>query len=156
MRKIIFILLVTCIGHAKSTCQTVINTTGNTVQDANNLFEYAVGEIGITTIPGTGPSTSYITQGLLQPNVKMIDPACQVVNDTIQYFPTPAKNILSVVTRFDWITGYHIYAADGKLVRVSSFVNNQIDLTNLPAAVYFIRVFPGCSNKFRTLKVMKQ
>jgi hypothetical protein len=134
--------------------QTLVNTTGEVLKSDNYIFEYSVGEISITTLsslPG-----NYITQGLLQPNVKLLDPACQVINDTIQYFPNPAQHYLSVVTRYDWITGYHIYAADGKLVRVASFINNQIDMSNLPGGYYFIRILPGCDNKYRTLKVIKQ
>jgi len=86
----------------------------------------------------------------------MINPPCETINDTINCFPNPAQHLLSVVGRLDWITGYHIYAADGKLVRVAPFISNQIDLYNLPGGAYFIKLFPGCNNKYRILKVIKQ
>jgi hypothetical protein len=92
-----------------------------------------------------------MTQGLLQPSIKVINPACSIVYDTINCFPNPVEKILSV----DWITGYRIYAADGKLVTVANFVNNQINMYNLPGA-YFIKLYPGCDDKFRVLKVIKQ
>lgn len=147
------VLLLCCIAGNKLFSQTLVNTTGSTIRSNDHIIEYSIGEIGIATFTGNG---NIVTQGLLQPSVKIIDPACEIINDTVQYFPTPTQNILSVVTRLDWITAYHIYAADGKLVRNAFFINNQIDMSNLPGGVYFIRLLPGCNNNYRVLKVMKQ
>ncbi len=44
--------------------QSLINSTGNTIQNNNYSFEYSLGEIGITTLVS---NENYITQGLLQP-----------------------------------------------------------------------------------------
>lgn len=137
--------------------QTLVSTTSNSIKTDAYQFEYALGEIAITTLSDATPvTTHYITQGLLQPIEKFLGPDCKIINDTLQYFPNPTTSLISVVSRYDWITGYHLYAADGKLVRATSFFNNYIDLSNLPAAVYFIKLFPGCNNKFRVLKVVKQ
>jgi Secretion system C-terminal sorting domain len=134
-------------------CQQVINTTGNTIHDNNINIEYSIGEIAITTLSS---GSNYATQGLLQPTTKLADPSCIIINDTINYFPNPTENILRVVARYDWIKAYRIYAADGKLLRIASFVNNQINMNNLPGGVYFIKLYPGCNDKFRILKVIKQ
>ena len=133
--------------------QTVVNSSGQTLKSADYIFEYSIGEPAITTISASG---NYATQGLLQPSLKIINPDCVIINDTVQYFPTPVRSVMSVVSRGDWIQGYHIYAADGKLVKVSNFVNNQIDFSMYPAGVYFIKLFPGCNDKFHVLKVLKQ
>jgi hypothetical protein len=135
--------------------QKLINTTGTTISNSNYSFEYSVGEISITTLTANA-NASYITQGLLQPNIKIINPACVIVNDTVSCFPNPTQNILSIVTRVDWITSYRIYAADGKLVRIANFVNNQINMNYLPGGAYFIKLYPGCDDKYRILKVIKQ
>jgi hypothetical protein len=135
--------------------QQLLNSTGKTISDGSHTIEYSIGEIAITTITSPG-NTNYITQGLLQPNIKIVSPGCEIINDTVNWFPNPAEDILRVVSRVDWITDYHIYAADGKLVRVSPFTNNQINMRNLPGGVYFIKLYPGCNDKFRTLKVVKQ
>ena len=135
--------------------QKLVNTTGATVKNDNYIFEYSVGEISITSLSASGNS-SFITQGLLQPNVKVITPGCNIVNDTINYFPNPVKTVLSIVGRLDWITSYHIYAADGKLVRIANFVSNQINMYGLPGGAYFIKLYPGCDDKYRVLKVIKQ
>ncbi|HEY6505834.1 MAG TPA: T9SS type A sorting domain-containing protein [Chitinophagaceae bacterium] len=135
--------------------QRLVNTTGNTIGNNNITIEYSVGEIAITTLVGPN-NTNYVTQGLLQPTVKITEPSCEIINDTLNFFPNPTENILSVIARSDWITGYHIYATDGKLVRVAPFISNQINMYNLPGGAYFIKLFPGCNNKYRILKVIKQ
>jgi hypothetical protein len=135
--------------------QRLLNSTGKTISDGSSTLEYSVGEISTTTLTSVG-NTNYFTQGLLQPTIRIINPACEIINDTVNWFPNPAEDILRVVSRVDWITDYRIYAADGKLVRISPFTNNQINMRNLPGGVYFIMLYPGCNNKFRTLKVVKQ
>ncbi|RYY55789.1 MAG: T9SS type A sorting domain-containing protein [Chitinophagaceae bacterium] len=156
MKRFIGIACLTTIAITTQS-QSVVNSTGATISNPEFSLEYSIGEISIQTVGnGTGDGIVTLTQGLLQPSVKLIDPACEVINDTVQFFPNPANRMLSVVSLYDWITGYHIYAADGKLVRVATFINNQIDLSNLASAVYFIKLFPGCNNKFRVLKVIKQ
>lgn len=136
-------------------CQQVVNSTGSTVNDNLYSIEYSIGEIAITTL--TAPSNAnFTTQGLLQPSVKVINPRCEIINDTINWFPNPTQDILRIVARQDWITAYRIYAADGKLVRVAPFFNNQINMRNLPGGAYFIKLYPGCGDKLRILKVVKQ
>ena len=138
----------------------MVNTTGNTISTPDYIFEYSIGEIAITTIED--PSTIkawFITQGLLQPMPKITGSLslCNFINDSVFYYPNPTINMLTVVTRNNWITGYRMYAADGKLIRNSFFVNNQISLADLAAGVYFVQLLPGCNNqKFRVLKVIKQ
>ena len=145
----IFILFISIGGQSQS----LVNTAGNTIVSNSYQIEYSVGEISIITLAG---SSNFITQGLLQPILKWINPDCQIINAPLQYFPNPTRNKLSLVGQFDWITGYRIYAVDGKLIRVSPFINNYIDLSNLPAATYLIKLYPTCDNKSKVLKVVKQ
>ena len=136
-----------------SDSQTVINCAGNTLKDNAYYFEYSVGEISITTLNG---STNNVTQGLLQPNIKKVPPPCDFLDEKTISFENPTRNIVRLVGRYDWITDYKVFAADGKLVKEGRFYNNVIDLTKFPAAVYFIQLFPGCNNNFKVLKVVKQ
>ena len=133
--------------------QTVVNSTGNTLKDNSYYFEYSVGEISITTLAGT---TNNVTQGLLQPNIKKVPPPCDFLDEKVLSFENPTRNIVRLVGRYDWITNYKIYAADGKLVKEGRFYNNVIDLTKFPAAVYFIKLYPGCNDDYKVLKVVKQ
>jgi hypothetical protein len=133
--------------------QTLVNSTGNTLKDNSYYFEYSIGEISITTLSG---SSNNVTQGLLQPNIKKVPPPCDFLDENVLSFENPTRNIVRIVGRYDWITDYKVYAADGKLVKQGKFFNNVIDLTQFPAAIYFIKLFPGCDKNFRVLKVLKQ
>jgi len=71
-------ILATTIGMLISTlacAQQVMNATGNTLHDTNISIEYSVGEIAITTLAATD---NYITQGLLQPIVKISVAPCKI------------------------------------------------------------------------------
>ena len=150
--RIVLILIILSSSIATNS-QTVVNSTGNTLKDNSYYFEYSIGEISITTIAG---GTNNVTQGLLQPNIKKVPPPCDFLDEKIISFENPTRNIVRLVGRYDWITNYKVYAADGKLVKEGRFYNNVIDLTKFPAAVYFIKLFPGCDNNFKVLKVVKQ
>jgi hypothetical protein len=135
--------------------QSLVGATGTTLNSNGYSLEYAVGEISIHTLAASG-NTSFLTQGLLQPSVKVINPACDIVNDILQFFPNPTINKIRIVGRNDWITHYMIYAADGKLMATAPFVNNFIDLTRFAAGLYLVRLLPGCDGQFKTLKIVKK
>lgn len=147
----ILLLLMFTNFHANS--QSVVNSSGTTLQDNNYIFEYSIGEISITTLYS---STNHITQGLLQPYIKYLNPECEIINTQMQTFPNPIKDKFRIVGQYNWITAYHVYASNGQLIRSQPFYNNHIDLSELPNAVYFIKLFPGCNNNHRILKVVKQ
>jgi hypothetical protein len=133
--------------------QTVVNSTGNTLKDNSYYFEYSIGEISITTLSG---STNNVTQGVLQPNIKKVPPPCDFLTEKVISFENPTRNLVRLVGRYDWITNYKVYAADGKLVKEGRFYNNVIDLTKFPAGAYFIKLYPGCNDDYKVLKVIKQ
>jgi len=151
IRTVIVLLSFFLIGTAKS--QTLVNVTGNTLKDNAYYFEYSIGEISITTISG---NTNNVTQGLLQPSIKKVPPPCDFLDEKVLSFENPTRNLVRIVGRYDWITDYKVYAADGKLVKEGKFYNNVIDITKFPAAMYFIKLYPGCNNNYRVLKVIKQ
>jgi len=146
---LLLIIHLSCISYS----QKLLNTAGSTIINNDYNFEYSVGEIAISTLASAG---NIITQGLLQPNIKLINPECAIINGTLLRFENPTRDKVRIVGQFDWITSYQVYATDGKLLRNNPFYNNYIDLSNLPAALYFIRLFPGCDGNFTVLKVIKQ
>jgi hypothetical protein len=152
MKYILVSLLCTVIITASARSQQVINTTGATILSNTHIIEYSIGELAITTI--SAPN-NYATQGVLQPYVKVINPTCNIINQAFQYFPSPTYDRLRLVGQYNWIDAYQVFAADGKLVRSLKFYNNEIDLTNLPTGVYFIRMLPGCNNNYKTIKILK-
>ena len=158
----------------KSESQTLVNTTGNTISSINNIIEYSVGEISITTL--SSPGVSYVTQGLLQPDStngvvepdslagrqivknqpKWIAPDSEILRDALLFFPNPTNNYVTVLSTAEWLQTYQVYALNGKLVRIASFANNNIDMSVLPNGVYFIKIFSKQNNKSKYLKVIKQ
>lgn len=133
--------------------QAVVNAAGNTLKDNSYYFEYAIGEISITTLSG---NANNVTQGLLQPNIKRVPPPCDFFEEKLLSFENPTRNLVRIVGKYDWVTDYHVYAADGRLVKQGKFTNNVIDLTKFPAAMYFIKLYPGCNDKYKILKVIKR
>ncbi|MET0634855.1 MAG: T9SS type A sorting domain-containing protein [Chitinophagaceae bacterium] len=133
--------------------QTLLNSTGSTISGDGYVIEYSVGEISITAILG---QNYYVSQGLLQPNVKIPFAGCSYINDEFQYFPNPVKTIVSLAGVYNWIDSYMIYAADGKLVGNAPFINNTIDMSRLASGIYFVQLFPGCNGKYKTIKIAKQ
>ncbi len=150
----IFLLVLLLGSTSVLEAQQVTNTTGTTIQNSNYTLEYSIGEVAITTLAATGKDA---TQGLLQPQLKVLNPSCDIINDDIKYFENPTKDKLRIVGIHDWIKSYQIFAADGRLVRSQNFYNNFIDVSGLPAAgIYFIRLMPGCNGQYKLLKFMKR
>ena len=124
MRKLLVLICLFVIFVFQSTAQTVVNSTGASLKDGAYQIDYSIGEISITTLSST---SNFITQGVLQPQVKFLDPQCEIISGPLQTFPNPTRDKFRMVGQYDWITGYHIYATDGKLVRIASFFNNYDD-----------------------------
>lgn len=150
--KLTVVLLCSLILTYKAFSQTLLNTSGATMSDNSYVFEYSVGELAITTI---SEPTNFITQGVLQPYVKL-SKNCNVINAPLQTFPNPTKDKFRIVGQYNWIQSYAIYSSAGQLVRLETFTNNYIDLSALPNALYFIKLYPSCDDKNQTLKVIKR
>ena len=150
---LIAIFLTACFSSLKA--QSLVGAAGTTLIGNGYTVEYAIGEISINTLTAPG-NTNFLTQGLLQPNLKVTNPACEIVNDEFQYFPNPTIDRIRLVGRNDWITHYIVYGADGKLLASAQFQNNFIDIRRFPAGLYIIRLLPGCNGQFKTLKILKQ
>jgi hypothetical protein len=152
-RRNIFLLWLIFLTTAKfCSAQSLVNCTGQSISAGGYYFEYSIGEIAIQTIVG---SDNHLTQGLLQPNLKVPDPSCGIINQYFQYFPNPTSDKLRLVGRNDWIESYQIFASDGKLVRHEKFYNNEINLISLAGGVYIVRLLPGCNGNYKTLKIIK-
>ena len=152
-KKVILITILYSNMFFHAQCQTVVNAAGNTLSDNSYLIEYSIGEISITTVTG---AQNIISQGVLQPNIKILNPGCSFINDTFSFFPNPTRDKIRLVGRYNWINSYMVYAADGKLMGSSLFYNNYIDLSRFAAGLYFIQLLPGCDGKSKTLKILKQ
>jgi hypothetical protein len=134
--------------------QQLVNSTGATIKNDHLVLEYSVGEIAIATLSTSGKD---VTQGLLQPSIKVSNPGCDIISGEIKFFENATKDKLRIIGIHDWITSYQVYAADGRLIRYQNYYNNYIDVSGLPAAgIYFVRLLPGCNGQYKILKFMKR
>jgi hypothetical protein len=134
--------------------QQLTNTTGATIKNDHLVLEYSVGEIAISTLTTSGKDA---TQGLLQPNIKVTNPDCDIISGELKFFENATKDKLRIVGIHDWIKSYQVYAADGRLIRYENYYNNYINVSGLPAAgIYFVRLLPGCNGQYKVLKFMKR
>lgn len=133
--------------------QKLVNTTGSVLTTDVLIVEYSVGEICISTIEN---SANAFTQGLLQPYFKIVTPVCTGVKDRLVPYPNPSADRVNLWGAYDWITGYQLYAADGKLLQVVTNFSDHIKLAGLPNGVYFARLLPGCNGVYKVLKLTRQ
>lgn len=85
----LIILFILSLSTNYTTAQSLVNTTGETIQNSSISIEYAIGEISITTLTNNQNS---LTQGLLQPVLYSKD--CNL----LQFIPnafTPNKDNLN-------------------------------------------------------------
>jgi hypothetical protein len=137
--------------------QTVVNPSGNTLTSADYSFEYFIGGIEITTLKDTTGVESYsMTPGVLLPAIKLTDPGSVIIDQPLNIYPNPTRNILNVVAQNDWIISYNVLGLDGTQKKSGLFFNNQINLGDLAPGIYFIKLFSASNKKYRLLKVIRQ
>jgi hypothetical protein len=138
--------------------QSLIGVGGISISNSEISFDCSVGEISFQSMENITTGEKWIFgTGVIQPAIKMSEPDAAVINDVLEYFPNPTRDILFLNPKYDWITGYRIYKASGSLVESNTTLyNNQINMASLAPGVYFIKLLPGYNSKYRTLKVIKQ
>jgi hypothetical protein len=146
-----------CFIACTTTAQSVIGSTGLSLKNDTYSIDYSIGELSISIQSTSNNGTiNYVSSGVSQPYMKVVNPGCDIINDGLSYFPNPTHDKLSVVGNYNWVTNYVIYDASGHQMANSNFYNNSIDLSRLNAGVYIIILYPGCDNKFKTFKIVKQ
>lgn len=94
-RLITFLIVLLNIHPAFS--QTLINSTGNSIQNNSISVEYSIGEIGIATLSS---NQNYITEGLLQPVFKFKE--CNLLQNMPNAFTPNNDNINDCFGVKDW------------------------------------------------------
>lgn len=153
IRKLLLYLFFYIAPFLNAGAQKVVNITGSALTTDVLVVEYSVGEICIATVDN---NTNAFTQGLLQPFFKIVTPVCTGVKDRLVPYPNPSKNRVNLWGAYDWITGYQLYAADGKLLQVVNNFKDHIQLAGLPNGVYIARLLPGCNGVYKVLKLTRQ
>ena len=78
--------------------------------------------------------------------------SCTAASRQISMFPNPVKNLLHL-SAGENIEKVEFYTSNGILVMTSTEANNPIDMENIPAGMYFIKVY--IANEVNVMKVIK-
>ena len=140
-----------------SKSQSLIGVAGLTVSNSEYSFDFSIGEISFREMADVTTGEKWIFgTGVIQPTVKVTEPNAEMINDALLYYPNPTRDILFLNPKYDWITGYRLYNANGSLAQSNTVYNNQINMASLAPGAYFLQLLPGSNSKYRTLKVIKQ
>jgi len=155
-RPLLTIAMVTLLSFS-SKSQSLIGVAGLTISNSEYSFDFSIGEISFKEMADVTTGEKWIFgTGVIQPTVKISEPTAEVINDGLLYYPNPTRDILYLNPKYDWITGYRLYNANGSLAQANVVYNNQINMASLAPGSYFLQLLPGYNSKYRTLKVIKQ
>ncbi len=117
--------------------------------------------IGETVIATMASSSIKLTNGAAQPDISVLS----VLNNPIggiecKLFPNPTKDILILQSSKLKQTEaeYNLFDISGKKILNSKITddNTSIDVSNLPASVYWLNIHDGAKKIIQTYKIIKQ
>ncbi|MDD2986038.1 T9SS type A sorting domain-containing protein [Flavobacterium sp.] len=157
MKNNILLLFFFIYGTNAALAQSNSVVSGNTATGTSGLATYTVGQIVYKSFSGTNASA---TQGLQQPfeiNALNVDevPQIQLVASV---YPNPTSGNLSLTIKEYDISNIHyqLYDSIGKIILNGQINQNetQIEMVNLPAALYFLKITKNQDN-LKTFKIIK-
>ena len=118
---------------AQSEKSYVINARGGNVKSGNIELTYFIGD--------------YI--GLGNPNVtsKLVD---------ITIYPNPVKTILYLQTTSNDLDQIQIFNANGVLLKEEKLMTNEVNFSEYPAGIYFLKIKDEKELEVGSMKVIKQ
>jgi hypothetical protein len=153
MKQIISTLVILSVLTTVNYAQSVVNSSGASISNANLIVEYSIGEIVITTIQG---GQNAATQGLLQPTYEIISAVNEEFDRSFSFtaFPNPTANQLNIETDYPSFKTVQIFNIVGQIVAEQLFDGNPILLSGLPSGTY---LFSFQSEQFiKTVKIIKK
>jgi|SRR5690554_434647 len=135
--------------------QESINASGGDATGSGGSASYSVGQVVYTTNTG---STGSVAQGV-QHAFEIYTLGVEDIEDILlTAYPNPTTDYLTLelnaVTYSD--VTYQLFDIHGRLLRSHKITDNhtQIAMSDLPAAVYFVKVSQG-NNEVKTFKIVK-
>ena len=159
MHKTIYLTILALCLVAHLQAQEVLNAAGKTITGLTGpgavaTVEYSIGEVAVKTLSIAGGD---VTQGVLQPYV-VVDDVKEVFDElySFQCYPNPVGDELIVETSYPDFTHVQFISQDGRVVQEMPFNSGQINCGQLPAGMYFVRLFSETKPEFKTFKLFKQ
>ncbi len=156
-RKLLFTLLfsVMCIGALAQTpdiARQGISASGATFQQSTGFITQSIGEVITLTLTGSG---QYLTQGFVQG--KFVRVAVEDFPDfAMSVFPNPVNDLLVMQVDLLQDMQYTLHDVTGVLIERGLVLNErtEIDFSQLPPAVYILRVFDN-NQQIRVFQIVK-
>lgn len=138
-----------------SLSQSIISTAGNTSIYEDLTIDFTVGEIITQTYKG---NTIDATQGFHQPNLRITAISYPDPIYDIRLFPNPTEDfVILEFPKLDQDYSIELYDTSGKLIFKEQIhqIETYIDVSELAAAVYFLRVHGPNKIKLKIYKIVK-
>jgi hypothetical protein len=135
----VFILFLIAILPLHSFGQTLFGTTGGTLSDTQNQFDFSIGEPIVADLSGT--SFTY-NVGFQQPYYDFFTSVIKQESSGYQIFPNPFSNAFRFEASSE-IERYFLLDASGKEVFQSLATGTDFEykVSNLPKGFYQLKVF---------------
>ena len=149
----VFILFLIAIFPLHSFGQTLFGTTGGTLSDAQNQFDFSIGEPIVTEVSETGFTYNI---GFQQPHYDFFTSVLKSETSGYQIFPNPFSSAFRFEANSE-IESYFLLDASGREVFQSQNTGTDFEYTvsNLPKGFYQLRVHLA-NGKTISSKVIRQ
>jgi hypothetical protein len=136
MKAVYLILIAFMPLHSFS--QTLFGTTGGTLSDSQNQFDFSIGESILADVSGSGFT---YTVGFQQPYYDFFTSVLKSETEGFQVFPNPFSNAFRFEASSE-IERYFLMDASGKEVFQSQTTGTDFEykVSNLPKGFYQLRV----------------
>ena len=155
MKKLILLLLITCIASAQSISKQVIGAAGKTLSNSNLKISYTVGEpvVGLMTAGGNQLGNGYypaLNLQALSVEDNLLDLQLKVYpNPTSQSFYVSHPELNSFGITIVDLNGKHLY---------SGTINKEepLDLSSFTQGMYLVTIENTTTHKKNTYKIIKK
>lgn len=151
-----FSLTLLCLSP--SFAQVSVSTSGGDAEGSGGAVAYSVGQVVYTTNTG---STGSVAQGVQHAyEISTLDIKETVLNISLTAFPNPTtENLTLQISEYNnEKLSYQLFDMQGKQLSNGQIVTQQtqINMNNLPTAIYFINVRNQENKKVQSFKIIKQ
>ena len=132
----------------------VFASAGTSMIGANGGLEFTIGEVVTTTLPSGGGS---LTQGFQQPNIILVGVEEFIDVYTINLYPNPVQQFVTIETNSDEELQAKIYNAHGQLV-IDHKVFTQKAVLNLDGIAdgpYFLHITRLSGEAVKNFSIIK-
>ncbi len=149
-----FALLGSYSASAQTVSPQVLNATGTTTSLKTMELSWSVGEPATATLSTSG---TILTQGFLQPDVRVHNSSIETINvsSDISVFPNPVHDHLYMTESRDVVETMSLYNALGQRIIEQKFDSQALDMSPLKPGIYFINLVSYGQKEVHTFKIIK-